>query len=124
MVWGCWPVDLMCCRYCLTVSVVLHVLGLVSLRGECFNRGVHAGLNGKTSVHSVGVHSCCSNVYLHLLCRNCYEVACDPTGFSDNYGNYLDRKSACHDASASLVVRITDTCPCNYAGNSFSNKRW
>lgn len=57
-------------------------------------------------------------------CGNCYEVACDPSGFSDNYGNYLDRKHACHDSEASVVVRITDTCPCNYAGNSFSNKRW
>lgn len=57
-------------------------------------------------------------------CGNCYEVACDPSGFSDNYGNSLDRSSACFDTEASVVVRITDTCPCNYAGNSFSNKRW
>lgn len=57
-------------------------------------------------------------------CGGCYEVACNPAGFTDNYGNNVDRHNACRDPSQSLVVRITDTCPCNYAENLYSNKRW
>ncbi|GMH39372.1 hypothetical protein BSKO_07270 [Bryopsis sp. KO-2023] len=57
-------------------------------------------------------------------CGKCYEVACNPMGFNDNYGNHLDRNNVCQDSSKSVVVKITDTCPCNYATNSYSNKRW
>ncbi|PNH11645.1 Expansin-A32 [Tetrabaena socialis] len=57
-------------------------------------------------------------------CGTCYEVRCNPSTFADNYGEALDRKGACIDPSASLVFRTTDTCPCNYPGNSYSNKRW
>ncbi len=39
-------------------------------------------------------------------------------------GNWLDRNHVCHDSSASLVVEITDTCPCYYPSNAYSNKRW
>lgn len=44
--------------------------------------------------------------------------------FKDGYGQGLDRKSVCYDPSASVVVTITDTCPCSYPGNYYSNKRW
>ncbi len=57
-------------------------------------------------------------------CRRCYEVKCNPEEFSDNYGEKLDRRDACLDKDASLVIKITDTCPCKYAANAFSNKRW
>jgi hypothetical protein len=42
----------------------------------------------------------------------------------DGYGATLDRNGACFDQEASVVVTITDTCPCHYPGNYHSNKRW
>eukprot|EP00877_Chromochloris_zofingiensis_P010717 jgi/Chrzof1/589/Cz01g21130.t1 len=58
-------------------------------------------------------------------CGSCYEVQCDPRGLNDGYGKYLDRSSGvCKDPSASVVVRVTDTCPCYYPDNYYSNKRW
>lgn len=57
-------------------------------------------------------------------CGRCYEVKCDPTSFQDNYGNHLDRRWSCYDPNWSVVVTTTDTCPCNYATNLYSNKRW
>lgn len=44
--------------------------------------------------------------------------------FNDGYGNQLGRDSVCYDPEASVVVRIVDTCPCNYPNNFYSNKRW
>jgi hypothetical protein len=40
------------------------------------------------------------------------------------YGQWLDRKSSCRDPAASVIVKITDSCPCSYPGNYYSNKRW
>lgn len=57
-------------------------------------------------------------------CGQCVEVMCDPRWIPDNYGASLDRTSACTDSKTSLVVRITDVCPCTYAANSYSNRRW
>ncbi|KXZ48619.1 hypothetical protein GPECTOR_26g522 [Gonium pectorale] len=54
----------------------------------------------------------------------CYEIKCYPTSFTDAYGENLDRNHACYDPDASLVFRITDTCPCVYPDNAYSNKRW
>ena len=45
-------------------------------------------------------------------------------GFKDGYGAWLDRSNVCFDEQASVVVMITDTCPCHYPGNAYSNKRW
>jgi hypothetical protein len=28
------------------------------------------------------------------------------------------------DEDASVIVKTTDTCPCIYSGNYYSNKRW
>jgi hypothetical protein len=42
----------------------------------------------------------------------------------DGYGSWLDRKGVCKDSSASVVVTVTDTCPCVYSNNFYSNKRW
>jgi hypothetical protein len=44
--------------------------------------------------------------------------------FKDGYGQKLERETICYDPAASLVVTITDTCPCIYPGNFYSNKRW
>lgn len=44
--------------------------------------------------------------------------------FADGYGQWLDRKDACYDQRSSVVVMITDTCPCYYPNNYASNKRW
>ncbi|PNH06791.1 hypothetical protein TSOC_006808 [Tetrabaena socialis] len=52
------------------------------------------------------------------------EVKCDPTTVGDNYGGRFDRGWACRDNQASVIVQITDTCPCNYPSNAYSNKRW
>jgi hypothetical protein len=30
----------------------------------------------------------------------------------------------CKDSEASVVITVTDTCPCQYANNYYSNKRW
>jgi hypothetical protein len=34
------------------------------------------------------------------------------------------RTNMCYDESASIVVMVTDTCPCTYPTNYSSNKRW
>lgn len=57
-------------------------------------------------------------------CGKCYEVKCEPMNFKDNYGNHLDRSSACYDPNKVVTVTIVDSCPCNYASNHYSNKRW
>ncbi|GMH36663.1 hypothetical protein BSKO_04536 [Bryopsis sp. KO-2023] len=57
-------------------------------------------------------------------CGKCYEVKCEPMNFKDNYGNHLERSNACHDSWKVVTVTIVDSCPCNYSGNSYSNKRW
>ncbi|GMH39983.1 hypothetical protein BSKO_07887 [Bryopsis sp. KO-2023] len=57
-------------------------------------------------------------------CGRCYEVACDPTLFSDNFNNAIDRRHVCYDSSQSVVVHVSDTCPCNYPANFYMNKRW
>lgn len=57
-------------------------------------------------------------------CGKCKEVKCKPTNFNDGYGAWLDRANVCYDTEASVVVMITDTCPCHYPGNYASNKRW
>lgn len=30
----------------------------------------------------------------------------------------------CYNENATVVVQVTDACPCNYAANAYSNKRW
>lgn len=57
-------------------------------------------------------------------CRKCKEVKCKKMSFKDGYGAALDRNGACFDDQASVVVTITDACPCHYPGNQYSNKRW
>eukprot|EP01024_Parvocaulis_polyphysoides_P039463 TRINITY_DN35687_c0_g1_i4.p3 TRINITY_DN35687_c0_g1~~TRINITY_DN35687_c0_g1_i4.p3 ORF type:complete len:198 (+),score=25.99 TRINITY_DN35687_c0_g1_i4:109-702(+) len=57
-------------------------------------------------------------------CGRCYEVFCHPTWFSDGYGASIDRTKVCRDEDASVVVTVTDTCPCIYATNAYSNRRW
>ena len=46
----------------------------------------------------------------------CKEVRCKHFNFRDGYGAFLDRSSVCFDEAASVVVMITDTCPCYYQG--------
>ncbi|KAG2501764.1 hypothetical protein HYH03_000264 [Edaphochlamys debaryana] len=56
-------------------------------------------------------------------CGRCYEVMCNPASFSDGYGNWMDRSGACYEGGR-VIVTITDTCPCYYPSNEYSNKRW
>lgn len=51
-------------------------------------------------------------------------MQCLPSKFTDGYGSPLDRTGVCFNANASVVVRITDTCPCVYPNNAYSNRRW
>ncbi|KAG2424346.1 hypothetical protein HXX76_014555 [Chlamydomonas incerta] len=57
-------------------------------------------------------------------CGRCYEVQCNPTSFRDGYGNHIDRTSPCFNGSKSVIVTVTDTCPCYYPANEYSNRRW
>ncbi|EFJ47081.1 hypothetical protein VOLCADRAFT_105296 [Volvox carteri f. nagariensis] len=57
-------------------------------------------------------------------CGLCYEVACQGMDFNDFYGNSLERQSVCYDSSASVILMVTDLCPCYYPANQYSNKRW
>ncbi len=59
-----------------------------------------------------------------VLCRVCIEVQCRDAAFSDGYGNSIDRSSACYNSAQSLVLRVTDNCPCHYPNNAYSNSRW
>lgn len=46
------------------------------------------------------------------VCRRCYEVQCDPTPrLLDGFGDLLDRSHVCLDEAASVIVRVTDSCP-------------
>ena len=56
-------------------------------------------------------------------CGACFEVKCRSAGVTDAYGQQLDRSKAC-TSGASVVVRITDLCPCKYSSNAYSNSRW
>ena len=59
-----------------------------------------------------------------LRCRTCLELRCRDGVFKDGYGATLDRTGLCLDKSQSVKVKITDSCPCNYPPNAYSNRRW
>jgi hypothetical protein len=48
------------------------------------------------------------------MCGQCLEISCDPAWIQDNYGQKLDRTWSCYNNQESVVVRVTDTCPCTY----------
>lgn len=56
-------------------------------------------------------------------CGACYELRCKPSVFKDGYGNTLDRTRACR-GGGSVIIKVTDSCPCYYPSNHYSNKRW
>ena len=41
-----------------------------------------------------------------------------------SYGQQFDRTAVCRDPSTTLLLRVVDSCPCNYPSNAYSNKRW
>mmetsp|Transcript_18802 Transcript_18802/g.34123 ORF Transcript_18802/g.34123 Transcript_18802/m.34123 type:complete len:205 (-) Transcript_18802:221-835(-) len=58
-------------------------------------------------------------------CGRCYEVRCRNSDFRDGYGQFLDRSQSCYDSQGkSVVLTITDACPCSYPNNAYSNQRW
>ncbi|KAG2451251.1 hypothetical protein HYH02_003858 [Chlamydomonas schloesseri] len=57
-------------------------------------------------------------------CGRCYEIACREARFSDGYGNAIDRSGGTCSRGGSVIVTITDACPCYYPANEYSNKRW
>ncbi len=48
----------------------------------------------------------------------CYEVRCDNTWISDNYGQSLDRTYSCYNDTASVVLRITGKSPVHMTGTA------
>ncbi|KAF6265352.1 hypothetical protein COO60DRAFT_1457214 [Scenedesmus sp. NREL 46B-D3] len=54
--------------------------------------------------------------------QTCVEVACVDKDFSDGYGEKVNRSGVCHDSKKSVVVKITEACPCEHS-NQYSNKR-
>ena len=57
-------------------------------------------------------------------CGRCYEIACRPDkNLRDGNGNQMDRSYSCKEG-AKVTVTITDTCPCYYPSNQYSNQRW
>ena len=56
-------------------------------------------------------------------CGRCFELRCVPSLVPSESSN-LPRCGACRRDAPPLVVRITDACPCKYAPNAASNKRW
>ena len=51
-------------------------------------------------------------------------MRCRQANFADGYGQWLERTNVCFNDYASVVVMVTDTCPCNYPNNAYSNRRW
>ena len=59
-------------------------------------------------------------------CGQCYEVMCvdGPTRGLNN-SRFGGGPSACRDPGRkSVVVQVTDSCPCNYPRNQASNSMW
>lgn len=75
-------------------------------------------------VKNIGVNRPESSICTFLPSRSCFEVKCNPSKIQDGYGKEYDRTEVCKNPDQSVVFRITDTCPCNYAANAASNKRW
>lgn len=61
---------------------------------------------------------------MHGACGRCFAVRCHPYIFTDGHGARVNRLHACSKGIATVVVRVTDVCPCHYATNTVSNKRW
>jgi hypothetical protein len=60
-------------------------------------------------------------------CGQCYEVMCvdGPTRGMPGSRFGAEAVSACHDPGRkSVVVEVTDSCPCNYPANAASNSMW
>jgi hypothetical protein len=51
-------------------------------------------------------------------------VQCVDSDVRDGYGSNMNRRGSCYDTGKSVKVTITDTCPCYYPSNQYSNKRW
>lgn len=43
--------------------------------------------------------------------------------FADGYGQWLERSNVCFNNYASVVVMVTDTCPCHYPGERLLSNR-
>lgn len=130
--------------YCiLALSVILPIKAkndsIITLGNWKLGRATFFGNDGYT-IHqgNCGLGDQFENVYpgFHVAavsdksgefsqsCGRCYEVACRNAVFTDGFGEQIDRTQSCFDESESLVVRIVDACPCEYAPNSYSNKKW
>lgn len=57
------------------------------------------------------------------MCGRCLEIRCASRDFTDGYDNRIDRKGVCLDPGRSVVIKLSDDCPCNYAANYYSNRR-
>lgn len=77
---------------------------------------------GELCCSAAGAHCCCNIRSPTLQVMLQHAVSCLTPCM--RAGGKFDRTQVCYDSSASLVVRIVDTCRCTYATNLYSNKRW
>lgn len=57
-------------------------------------------------------------------CGRCFELRCVPSLVPADGGTLPRCGAACRRDAQPLRVRVTDACPCLYAANEASNKRW
>ena len=110
---------------CAVAAMSGQTFAYVGSCGRCYEVRA-AELHGASELtHRSCVKACRhSTLPLPLPPPPVQQVKCRPANFTDGYGDPLDCMGACFNTNASLIVRITDACPCVYPPNAYSNKRW
>ena len=83
---------------------------------QCANRDF--SVSSSLATHAFARH----HPTMIVTCRPHPNVNLSIRDVQDAYGATLHRSSACA-STGSMVIKIIDTCPCNYPSNSYSNKR-
>jgi hypothetical protein len=82
-------------------------------------RGTGAGTNGKSLVHG-----CLGSCKRQLRAQPQTDLLVHVHGWPTGAPAPCCPVFRCKDPSKTVVVRVTDTCPCWYPANAASNKRW
>jgi len=90
----------------------------------CPNRWTSKGLRHGYDLVAISDQSPLFKGKKGAQCGQCLEVKCRSAVLKDRYGARIGRTSQCKNKDASVKVKITDTCECNYSGNAASNSRW
>lgn len=101
----------------------LHI-GSCGFGFVCPNRWTNQGLAHGYDLVAISDQSPLFHGHRGSQCGQCLEVKCRSAVLHDRYGERLARTSQCKDISASVKVKIVDTCDCKYGPNSASNARW